>query len=325
MTLSDIAALAGVSVSTVSKAFSGNKDVSDKVREEIFTLAKRLGCFEKYYKGPREKYIIAIICPENESEYYSNIAGGLEHAFSDRGVDVVIATSRFDINKEQRIFSELVYRLRVDGVVLIDGGAGIKNPDGVPLFAVNSYDMNVHNADSAPINWQEGIDEAVEYLSSMGHSRIGYIGEPITRCKYDCFVKAMQARGLTVNKELCYISSSRFMTAGREGMKSFIDRNRLPTAIICAYDYIALGAMEYAMSAGLSVPRDISFIGFDDTATASLSSPPLTTIRANTKEAFPHIVELIIKRIDNKFYRMRDRLEIGTTLIKRGSVADITK
>ena len=302
MTLSDIAALAGVSVSTVSKAFSGNKDVSDKVREEIFTLAKRLGCFEKYYKGPREKYIIAIICPENESEYYSNIAGGLEHAFSDRGVDVVIATSRFDINKEQRIFS-----------------------DGVPLFAVNSYDMNVHNADSAPINWQEGIDEAVEYLSSMGHSRIGYIGEPITRCKYDCFVKAMQARGLTVNKELCYISSSRFMTAGREGMKSFIDRNRLPTAIICAYDYIALGAMEYAMSAGLSVPRDISFIGFDDTATASLSSPPLTTIRANTKEAFPHIVELIIKRIDNKFYRMRDRLEIGTTLIKRGSVADITK
>ena len=325
VTLSDVAAMAGVSVSTVSKAFSGSRDVSDAVREEIFSLAKRLGCFEKYYKGPREKYIIAIICPENESEYYGNIAGGLEHAFSDRGVDVVIATSRFNQEKEQRIFSELVYRLKVDGVVLIDGGASVKNPDGVPLFAVNSYEMEVQNADSATINFQKGVDEAVAYLKSMGHTRIGFIGEPITDGKYQWFASAMKNCGLKLYPELYYVSSDRFMAAGRQGVKYFLEEVQAPTAVVCAYDYIALGAMEYANSVGVCVPDELSLIGFDNTALSSIASPPLTTIRANTAEAFPQVVDLILKRIDNKFYRMRNSIEIDTSLVIRQSVADISK
>ena len=87
MTLQEIAALANTSVSTVSKAFSGGRDVGSETRERIFAIARKNGCFEKYYKGPREKKVIAVLCPETESENYGRLVGLFEQALSLRDAD----------------------------------------------------------------------------------------------------------------------------------------------------------------------------------------------------------------------------------------------
>ena len=138
MTLSKLAERAGVSVSTVSKAFSGADEISEAMRERIFAIAKEEGCFDKYYKAPRTHPMIALLAPEPESIQYSRELGLLERAFSARGVNTVIAFTHFDPEKEAQLFRELVYGMKVDGVVLLGAGKAIKNPDAHPFVVIGS-------------------------------------------------------------------------------------------------------------------------------------------------------------------------------------------
>ena len=325
MTLSNIASLTGTSVSTVSKAFSGSREVSEDVRNKIFSVAKELGCFEKYYKGPREKYIIAIVCPENESEYYGLLVANLERSFAAKGVDSVIAMTRFDTEREQRIFAELAYRLKVDGVVAIDCGGGIKNPDGIPLFALSSVEIPVENSDKGIIEWEDGLRNAAEHLIECGHTEIGFIGDSYSRSKFRQFDIIMREHGILISERWQHFSSKRFMDAGRDGMKKFLDSGGYPTAVLCSYDYVALGAMEYARECGLNVPEDISFIGFDNLPICQMTTPRLSSIGTRSSDVSDDVVDIILKRIDNRFYRSGKTMKIKTELHKRNSVADRRK
>ena len=112
MTLAKLAELTKTSVGTVSKAFSGSREISQETRERIFKIAKKNGCFDKYYKGVRTRPLIALIPPEPESEAYGNGIGLLERALYAKGADVIVSFTRFDSNQATRIFHELAYRCR---------------------------------------------------------------------------------------------------------------------------------------------------------------------------------------------------------------------
>ena len=329
MTLQEIAQLAETSVGTVSKAFSGKQDVGEKTRERIFSLARENGCFEKYYKGPQEKKVIAVLCPETESEHYGCLVGTFEKALAARGAVVIAAITRFDTQREAELFKSLVYRMKIDGMILIGNGAEIKNPDEFPLVILGTKGEKKENhADFVSSDFSHAIDEAVGVLKEYGHRRIGFLGENLTKSKMRAFQNAMRHNGLPLFEEYLITDSSRFAEAGEHGMQTLIDRlppDALPTAIVTAYDQIAYGAMRCARKNGLRVPEDVSFIGIDDISVADYLDVPLASIGMHLDEVCEQVIDLVFRRIENRHYREWQKIVIPARLHLRESVGKIIK
>ena len=323
MTLTELARRIGTSVSTVSKAFSGSREISDGVRDRIFNEAKRVGCFEKYYKGPRERRIIAVLIPECESEFYGIQLGILEKEIARRGADTVVGITRFDPSREERLFSELSYRMKVDGIVLLGSGARIKNPDEIPLVIVGGNGGNL-NADYIKGDAKESMFELVRVMKEYGHKKIGFIGEGLTGSRLSFFKQAMRAHGLPVSEKYIAVSKTkRFAEAGEETMQRIIDSGDLPTVIVAAYDQIAYGAMNRALKCGLRVPDDISFAGSDDISVTQYLGVPLTSIRKEMENVCEQIIDLVFKRIENKHYRKRREIVIPSKICIRESLKNL--
>ena len=325
MTLKKLAELSGTSIGTVSKAFSGSREISDATRERIFNIAKKTGCFDKFYKAPRSKPLIALLFPEPESEYYGREIGILERELNERGADIIISFTRFDEEKEARMFRELAYGMKVDGIILSGTGKLIKNSDELPLIIIAHSEQTAQNADIVRIEMGKGMSDAIKTVKEYGHRKVGFIGERFAYVKELKFREAMRAIGLPIYEKFTYISKERFAKAGEDGMKAFIAGGELPSVIITAYDQIAYGAMRYAKSVGYSIPNDISFVGMDDISSISYLDIPLSSIHINLEDVCSQVSELIFKRIENKHYRSRTEITVPTTVKIRESLKDLSK
>ena len=326
MTLTELAKQVGTSVSTVSKAFSGSKEISEEVKKSIFKAAKRAGCFEKYYKGPRERPVIALLFPETESEYYGTEIGILEREINRRGADTVVALTRFDPEREARLFSEMVYRLKVDGVIISSSGTLVKNPDSVPLVLFGSGAERSKNADVVSVDMNGAVRELVGVIKEYGHREVGFIGERLTRGKLEAFKQAMRYHGLPFREKfVSEADGARFAAAGEECMQKLIDRKSVPEVIVAAYDQIAYGAMRRAEQNGYKIPDDISFVGVDDISVTEYLGVPLSSVHINLEEVCGKVVDMIFKRIDNRHYRESERVTIPVTVCIRESLLDKRK
>lgn len=322
MTLSKIAKLAETSVSTVSKAFSGSKEISEETRERIFLIAKELGCYDKYYKAPRKQPLIAILVPEIDSECYGTYASIFERGFQKRGADTIIASTRFDAEREARLFRELAYGMKVDGIILWGTGELIKNPDEIPLVVFGNA-AKESNADRIDIDLTVTFSKLVNTIKEYGHTRVGFIGENLTSAKKARFKKAMRKAGLPVIEKYIYTSEKRFADAGEDCMRALLERGEVPSVIVAAYDQIAYGAMKYARERGYKIPEDISFVGMDDISAASYFDVPLSSIHAGYEEVCDKICDLVFERIKNRHYRAKEYLIVPVTVNIRKSLKNI--
>ena len=322
MTLSQLAKLTGTSVGTVSKAFSGSHEISEETRNRIYEAAKEHGCFDKYYKAPRKRPLIALLPPEPESEYYGREMGMIEKALTKRGADTIIAFTRFDVNRQEELFRELAYGLKADGIILWGTGEKIKNPDQIPLITITEAEPT-QNADAVRKSMTNGIGELANIIKQYGHTEVGFIGEKFTTYKEDTLKKAMRSIGIPVHNKYFYRSKLRFADAGEDGMKELIKRNAVPTVIVAAYDHIAYGAMQAARNAGYKIPEDISFVGMDDISATPYFDIPLTSLQMDFEAVCPQIIELLFKRIENRYYRSREEIITPVKVNVRPSLLDI--
>ena len=322
MTLTKIAKLAETSVSTVSKAFSGSKEISEETRERIFRIAKEVGSFDKYYKAPRKNPLIAILVPEIDSECYGTYASIFEREFQKRGADTIIASTGFDCEREARLFRELAYGMRVDGIILWGSGALIKNPDQIPLVVFGEV-AKESNADQIDVDLTAAILKIVNTIKEYGHTKVGFIGENLTVGKKVRFKKAMRKVGLPILEKYICTSEKRFADAGEDCMRMILDRGDVPSVIVAAYDQIAYGAMKYAREKGYRIPDDISFVGMDDISAASYFDVPLSSIHAAYEKVCDKICDLVFKRIENRHYRAKEYLIVPVTFNIRESLKNL--
>lgn len=322
MTLTQLAKLAKTSVGTVSKAFSGSREISEETRNKIYKIAKESGCFDKYYKAPRSRPLIALMPPEPESEYYGRDIGMIEKALTQSGADTIIAFTRFDAERQSQLFRELAYRLKVDGIII--WGAPDKNPEQIPLVTISARKQS-GNSDTVMLSIDEGIAELADTLKLYGHTEVGFIGEGLTVYKEKALKNSMRRVGLPVHDKYFVRSGARFTDAGADGMKELIKRNAVPTVIVAAYDQIAYGAMKVAQEAGYRIPEDISFVGMDDIYSAQYCEIPLSSLHMDIESVCPQIVELIYKRMENRFYRAREEIKIPVKLNVRESLLNRNK
>lgn len=326
MNLETLAQLAGVSVGTVSKAFSGSGEISEKTRERIFTIARENGCFDKYNKNRFSKKVIAVLCPEVTSAYYTAILSLLEKEITAHGGICLVSVTSFLPEREKELFDYYASYCRADGVILVNQCARINNVVRTPAVSLmcNTRASQSCNIDRIDSDMSDSIHEAVAYLKFLGAERIGFVGEKKTSSKLTLFKKAMLAEHLNIDEHFIYISEHRFEKAGEDCANAWLAADILPQAVLAAYDYIAIGFIQRLKTVGLSVPQELSVIGMDDIPLAAYFDPPLSSIRSNTDEACRMAVELILKKIDNQYFSTRQRLSVPSELIVRGSCTKIS-
>lgn len=313
-----IAQLAGCSVSTVSKAFSGSKEISVATQERIFTIAKEHGIFDKYYKDKFHKRVIAVICPEIISNYYSVLISILNREIESRGCVMALSLSNFEENRIEELFTYYSSYNNVDGIFVIGTAPALKNPTRIPAVILGKS-TPVENFDIITINFETAIDNAIEYLKSQGHTRIGFGGEKLTKPKQDKFEKAIRKALLPLDKKHIKCSDRRFEDAGVDLANQWLAQKEFPTAILVAYDYIAIGLMKTLKENGIHIPEDISIIGMDDIGIDPYLEVPLSTIRIHHTKMCRLAIDLIMKKMENPYYHTNQVITIETEFIPRNS------
>lgn len=300
MNISTLAKLCGVSPATVSKAFSGNDEISEDTKNKIFETAKKNGCYDKYNKNKYDKKVIAVICPELNSNYYNKYVTLLDREITALGGIMTVSVSNFDARREELLFSYYTSYCRADGIITINQLCQPSNDISIPTVAVMpSEKLTLKDK----ITSVPALDSAIEYLKNNGHTEIGFVGEPLTLSKCGAFKDSLRRFLLPVNEKYIKNSNLRFEEAGISAMDSWFEENSpLPTAIVAAYDYIALGVIKSIRRHGLSVPEDISVIGMDDITVGSYLEKPLSTIKSNVEIQCRKAAEIIMKKIKNSLY-----------------------
>ncbi|MBQ3064247.1 MAG: LacI family DNA-binding transcriptional regulator [Clostridia bacterium] len=321
MNLTDIARAAGVSVSTVSKAFSGSADIGNDTRERVFAAAKTLGVFDRYNKNKFEKHVVAVIIPELVSEYYSRRLTLLTREIEAAGGIVLTSIADFDKEKEHELFTYYADYCHVDGIILLQSMTDHENSGHTPAVAFSERAWK--HIDSISCDLQSAITDAVHHLKTLGHTHIGFASEPLTASKAELFKRAMRGAGLPIPSHAVQVSSARFEAAGAEIVRRWLDKNTLPTAILAAYDYIAIGIIKELTRAGLSVPGDVSVIGMDDISLNPYLETSLSSIATESEQACLKAVALLLKKMDNQYYRTRERIVIPATFIPRESTGKV--
>ncbi|MBQ6824497.1 MAG: LacI family DNA-binding transcriptional regulator [Clostridia bacterium] len=314
MTLRDLATEAGVSVSTVSKAFKNSPEISNDTRERIFKIARQQGCFHKYYQEQYPNKVVAVICPEIKSNHYSEQVEYLQNKLAGRGIEVLIATDDFNATKQQHIISLLAEHTKVDGIIVYELRAPVPKGLEIPLVSIGTSE-GIHHTDAIRGNQKKNFSTAINHLRELGHRKIAFIGEPLTQTSLEAFQQIMQ--NYELESDLVVTAEGRFEEAGKDGVRRLLEIGKPFTAIFCAYDYIAIGAIKELKKYGLQVPKDISVVGNNNIRTAGHLDKGLTTID-QSKEAFCDLAcELLTKKIENPYYCSGTNIEISGSLIVR--------
>ena len=316
-TLSKIAKLANVSVSTASKAFSMSPEVSEQTREAIFDIAHKNGCFKKFFNAKYPKLVVAVICPEFESLYYTTMLSRLQIALEQDGCEICVATTQFSGARGRELVEYYSKYASVDGIIIIDGASLLDGGCDIPTVYLGSS-----SADTVCVSMSkhEAIEAAVDYFMASGVRDIGFLGERLTTSKQRAVCEALEKKLGAYNESYIAVGE-RFFDGGYDTTLRMIRENRLPRALICAYDYLAIGAIRCLLDNGYRVPEDVAVLGMDDIPEAKYLNPPLSSINSNFGEACDTAAKTLINMLMGKPYQQSTVIP-ATLHLRRSSEID---
>jgi LacI family transcriptional regulator len=213
MTLKKLSEITGYSVSTLSKVFSNSKEINESTKLEIIKKAKELGVYEKYAKLKYKKRIIAVVIPEMESAYYTGIVSELRKIITKKNATMIVSVSGFSKEEEQNLISFYSSNDRADGIIVVSGQTIAKKYSDTPIVYMGNHQPNDY-ADTINVDYFVGINEAILELKNLGHEKIAFIGEQLTKFRFDYFRTALKNNGLKVDESLIVKSNERFEQAG---------------------------------------------------------------------------------------------------------------
>ncbi len=309
MNLTKLAQLANVSVSTVSKALSDNPEISEATKKHIIEIAKANGCYEKYYKPKYPHKLIAVICPEILGNHYGKMATYMEKEISEYDGTMVLSVSNFSPKKQEELIEYYTKYAHADGVIVIEPASKIKNTTDVPIVQIG-FENESRDTDCVKAEIGPAMEEAVRYLRSLGHKKIGFIGEELARPEHEAFIKVMKRMFIPTDSAHVIVSQRRFEDAGYQAMDEMLKRNDLPTVIFAAYSHIALGILQRLNEASIRVPEDISLICMDDILPIPYSDRELSCIRMHLDELSATAIDLLYQKIRRSYVKTKHSVSV---------------
>ena len=303
VSIKDIARLAGVSHSTVSRALRHSPLRPATTARRIQRIAKEAGYSASAVARSlvtKKTEAVGVVVTSIADPFNGEVVQGLEEEANRHGYSVILATSQADPEREMKVVRSFRER-RVDGIVVASSRVGahylplLKELEA-PVVLLN----NQHPSEfvySVTIDNPDGGYQATRHLIELGHRRIAYLGDQFglqsDTERFAGFKRAMAEAKLPVKRDYVLRGDGK-PEKGRERAAELLDRKKPPTAIFCYNDMTALGALEEAAARGLEPGRNLSVVGFDDLFFAGLLKPGLTTIRQPKRELGRRAMALLL-------------------------------
>ncbi len=318
-TIKDVANLAGVHPSTVSRVINDNSRISEKTKNKVLLIIKKLGytpnAIARGLKTKRTQ-TLGMLIPDITNPFFAELARGVEDAANKNNFNVILCNTDDKLKKE-RTYLEILRGKRVDGLIL--GTAHIRDKSILELekkkFPYILVSRNIEGLDKNCVIVDDvaGGIMVTEYLIKLGHRRIAHITGPLkTRSalnRLKGYKLALKKYEIEYRDELVGEGDFR-IKGGYQVMKRFLKLAEPPTAIFAANDLLALGAIQVILKKKYHIPEDFCIIGFDDIRLASFVYPPLTTVRQPMLEMGALAVKMLLKIIEGgEFNQKKEILE----------------
>ena len=329
-TIRDIADLAGVSIATVSRVLNDRPDVAPGTRETVLQVVREHGFATN--RGARglasgRTGMIGLTLPLVNDAYFGPMLSGATEALYEADLRIVLCPTLHQHDREVSLMERLM-RGTTDGAILMLPEESLDELEslqqqGYPFVVVDPREQPPEGIACVAAMHAAGAKQATEHLLTLGHRRIGAIaGAPgwyATEERLHGFRAALAASGILLDPELVVYSDWRIPQgiAAADQLLSLRDR---PTAIFGFNDNVAIGALHAARGRGLSVPEDLSVVGFDDTAQAVIVTPKLTSVSQPLAELGRTGVSLLTRILDGQRVDAL-RMELSTKLVGRDSTA----
>ncbi len=328
ITIKDVALAASVSITTVSHVINNTRFVDPATRERVLHFMDELGYQPNYLARSLRKGVsktIGLIVPDAANLFFAEIARKIEDYGYKQGYSVILGNSDNDPEKQTNYINTLLAK-RVDGVIFISSGGEVKDlmrfADNQVPVVVADRDVPLELADVVMLDNEKAGYDATRHLIEMGNTRIACITGPHdlspSMQRVEGYHRAMAEFHLPVNPAFITAGDFRFL-GGEQAMERLLACDPCPDAVFVLNDMMAIGAMTAIRRAGLSIPADISVVGFDDIELASAVTPSLTTVAQPIAEIARHATDLLIQRLGGNRKDENQRIILQAKLIKRES------
>ena len=326
-----VAALAKVSIATVSRTINGSPAVSERLTQRVWQAIDQL----KYFPNTHARSLVSgrsrilgIIVENITNPFFPELIQSFEEIAVAHGYEILVSSS----NSDPAILTTCVRRMlerKVEGVAVLTFGEEEPILDqlahhDVPMVLAE-FRLDAPKTSTILLDYSTGIRAAIDHLVGLGHLRIAFLAGPyklhsaVTR--ENDFRAAMQAVDLPIDKK-CVIECDHTLKGGVTGFARLQALQSRPTAIVCSNDMTAIGVLRAAYMVGMRVPQDLSVIGLDDIASAEYTLPPLTTIHMSRIELARAAFEALRQQAEDPANpEIQREFLVSTSLIVRGSTA----
>ena len=334
VSIKEVAKLAGVSIATVSRCINSPEKVTEKTRIKVQDAIVQTGYLpntlaQSFRRGRTN--IVMVVLPSIGDPFFTLVMRGIRTAAKAKGYSIIIDETQFNTLTEDEI-GALVVSKQTDGIILLASMSpfgtkvlSAKSRRALPIvIGCETISPELSHFPGVHIDNVAAATEAINYLIANGHQRIAMIcGEEtslLTKDREFGYRAAMHKAKLAI--EDGWVVNGELTIAGaRQATRKLLNAKRKPTAIFCANDEMAIGCVHEVKSAGLTIPLDISVIGFDDIRYAEVVDPPLTTISQPAEEIGERVMYRLCREIEGSQDGDNEPEIVPHKLIVRQSVA----
>ena len=324
-TVKEIAAIAKVSVATVSRALQRPELVSEATRQRIHEVVKRLGytpnALARNLRTARTRLIIALL-PDIANPFFSEVIRGIEQVAHENGYSVLLGETQGSLVRE-KAYADMVAARQADGIITMSPRVPTISIHGrLPVVNACEY-VKDNKISSVYIDNVAAAGAAVDYLVTLGHRDIAFIAgpssSPICVDRKQGYHLALRRAKISADPALT-ATGDFSIEAGERAIDLLLSQGQSFSAVFCSNDEMAIGAMRALISHGLRVPQDVSVVGFDDIRFARYTSPPLTTVAQPKNALGREAMTMLIELLHDPGVPPRKRV-LSADLVVRGSTA----
>ena len=325
-----VAALAKVSIATVSRTINGSPLVSEKLSKRVWQAIEQLNYFPNTHARSLvsgRSRILGIIVENITNPFFPELIQNFEEIAVANGYEILVSSS----NSDPAVLTTCVRRMierKVEGVAMLTFGEEEPVLDQlafheIPLVLAE-FRLDNPKTSTILLDYETGIRAAIDHLARLGHDKIAFLAGPhkihSAMTRENNFRTAMEAAGLPIQKKWV-IECDHTLKGGVAGFDRLQSLATRPTAILCSNDMTAIGVLRAAYMQGLHVPQDLSVIGLDDIDFAEFTLPPLTTIRLSRRELARAAFDALRRQAEAGNAKAEREFLVSTSLVLRGSTA----
>ena len=335
--ITDVARVAGVSTATVSRALSKPETVAKQTREAVLAAAAetgyRINLAARNLRRRRTGAVVLLV-PNLGNPFFSQILAGIEFVLSKKSLSTLMVDTMQSGTGPDFIL-DFLHRSRADGVISLDGSlpsallnTNENSSDAPPIV----FGCEWHQVDPFPsvrADNEQGAQLAIEHLTLLGHTKIGYINGPennvLSRVRKSSTIEALKAHGVPVRDEW-FFAGNFALEAGAKVARKWLELEDKPSAIFCANDEIAFGLISELHHSGINIPDKLSVVGYDDIDIAERYIPALTTVWQPRFELGQSVADLLLEAIEHDgFGNSMPIKTLPVKLVVRQSTAPVSQ